>query len=120
MKIIIRKYPFVTIILILIFANTCKKETSVRDLLTSTKWQVTSYCGSPVSDYKWTFKPDGTFIQESINSNSYSSWSLKDNDKILVIGSSEKTIISLTETELTLREPGGLFMCSWTFTAVPL
>jgi hypothetical protein len=112
--------PFFLILgLHIIFLNTCKKGPSVSDLLTGTKWQVTDYCGTQVSNYTWTFKPTGQLIEIEDTTTYYWSWSLKNNDKNLVIGSSEKTIISLTETKFILREPGGFLACSWTFKSVP-
>jgi hypothetical protein len=100
----------------------CKKneEPSVRDLLLGSKWQVTYLCGSEVSEpYTYTFQPNGQLIQEQDYMNTiYSTWSLINNDEELVIGGNAKKIVSLTETELKLREVGTL--CYHVFKAVPL
>lgn len=107
--------------ILLILAHSCKKESgpSARDLLTAVKWEVTDVCG-PVGDpYIYTFKPDGQLIQEQGYMNTiYSSWSLKNNDKVLVIGAGEEKIISLTKTELKLQGYGFL-ICIRVFKAVP-
>jgi hypothetical protein len=100
--------------------NACKKEPSTRDLFTAVKWQVTDFCG-PVGDpYTWTFNPNGQLIQEQGYMNTiYSTWSLKDNNNVLVIGGNEYKIIVLTETELEIKG-FDLFDCAYIFNAIPL
>jgi hypothetical protein len=104
---------------LLTMTNACKKEPSVRDLLLGSKWQVTDVCG-PVSDkYTYTFKPEGQLVQEQEYMNTiYSTWSLKNNDKILVIGIAEENIISITKTEMRLKG-FDLFDCIRIFQAIP-
>ena len=107
--------------ILIVLTHACKKESglSTTDLLTAVKWEVTDVCG-PVGDpYTYTFKPNGQLIQELGYMNTiYSTWSLKDDDKVLVIGVSEENIIALTETELKLKGYD-LFDCVRVFKAIP-
>ena len=107
--------------ILIVLTHACKKESglSTTDLLTAVKWEVTDVCG-PVGDpYTYTFKPNGQLIQEQGYMNTiYSTWSLKDDDKVLVIGVSEENIIALTETELKLKGYD-LFDCVRVFKAIP-
>jgi hypothetical protein len=106
----------------IVLTHSCTKESgpSATDLLTAVKWEVTDVCG-PVGDpYTYTFKPNGQLVQEQGYMDTiYSSWRLKDDDKVLVIGSGEEKIISLTKTELKLKGSGFL-ICTRVFKAVPL
>ena len=107
--------------ILIVLNHSCNKESgpSTTDLLTAVKWEVTNVCG-PVGDpYTYTFKPNGQLIQEQGYMNTiYSTWSLKDDDKVLVIGVSEENIIALTETELKLKGYD-LFDCVRVFKAIP-
>lgn len=105
--------------ILIVLTHACKKEPSTKELLTTVKWQVTDFCG-PVGDpYTWTFNPNGQFVEENTQGLSYSTWSLKNNDKVLVIGLGEENIIALTKTELQLKG-NDLFSCTYVFKAIPL
>jgi hypothetical protein len=112
---------YLTMGILMVLTHACNKESglSTTDLLTAVKWEVTDVCG-PVGDpYTYTFKPNGQLIQEQGYMNTiYSTWSLKNNDKVLVIGVSEEKIIALTETELKLKGYD-LFDCVRAFKAIP-
>jgi len=112
---------YLIISILIVLTHSCNKESgpSTTDLLTAVKWEVTDVCG-PVGDpYTYTFKPNGQLIQEQGYMNAiYSSWSLKDDDKVLVIGSGEEKIISLTKTTLKLQGYG-ILICVRVFKAVP-
>jgi hypothetical protein len=74
---------------ITVLTHSCNKDsvTSATDLLTAVKWEVKDVCG-PVSDpYTYTFKPNGQLIQEQDYMHTiYTLWSLRDDDKVLIIG----------------------------------
>jgi hypothetical protein len=108
--------------ILIVLTQDCRKEFSVRELLTAVRWEVTDYCG-PVSDpYIWTFSPDGQFIEKDSQGLplSNSTWSLKNNDTELIIGSGDERIISLTKTELKLKQGYDIFTCTYIFKAIPL
>ena len=107
--------------ILIVLTHSCNKKSgpSATDLLTAVKWEVTDVCGPVVDPYTYTFKPNGQIIQEQAYMNTiYSTWSLKDDDKVLVIGAGEEKIISLTKTELKLQGYGFL-ICIRVFKAVP-
>src|SRR4030042_3726706 len=100
-------YPLILIVLVsieLIFLSGCDRndEPSRRELLTSTWWTLTEDCGTPVNcgeSCKMAFNPDGYCIEEEYY-NGLTTWSLKDEDEILVIDQEDYKILELTETKL--------------------
>jgi hypothetical protein len=88
-------YLITGILIVLTYA--CKKEKPPNsDLLTAVKWKVDDFCG-PVGDpYIWTFDQNGVLVQDDGHGGlSYSTWSLKDNNGVIIFGGlSEEKIIS--------------------------
>jgi uncharacterized protein (TIGR02145 family) len=110
---------FVTIELI--FLPGCKRndEPTRRELLTFTWWTLTEDCGTPVNcgEYcKIAFHRDGNCTEEDYY-NGFATWSLKDNDEILVINQEDYKILELTETKLKIKKDW-LLGCTYSYKSI--
>jgi uncharacterized protein (TIGR02145 family) len=105
----IRIYLFAIMGVFFIFINNCKKSVapSREQLLTSSLWSLTIDCsGNLITDEEYSvtsFKTDGDMViiyrtGDDLNS----TWSLKDNDEMLVFNEEYFKIMTLTKTELQI------------------
>jgi uncharacterized protein (TIGR02145 family) len=111
----------VTVVLILLVGCERKDEPSRRELLTSTWWTLTEDCGTPVNcgeSCKMAFNPDGYCIEEEYY-NGFTTWSLKDEDEILVIDQEDYKILELTETKLKFKKDW-LLGCTYTYKSISI
>lgn len=94
--------------LFIMFFFSCEKDDSTirRDLLISTSWSMTNNAGFTVSNEEYcilTFSANGRMTETPAVWMNYSSWNLRNDGQILVLGNDEYEIKKLTDSELTIR-----------------
>ncbi len=119
-------YPSLMILLAssgLIFLAGCerKDEPSRMELLTSTWWSMTDYCGTPTNcegSCILAFHQDGTCTEEDYY-NGFYSWNLKNDDQILELNQEDYKILVLTESVLKIKRDW-LLGCTYTYKSLSI
>ncbi len=112
----------ITVISGLMFLARCKKdELSPHELITSTWWSMTDYCGTPTNCEEACilgFHRDGTCTEEDYY-NGFYSWRFKNNSEILELNQEDYKILTLTENTLKFKK-NWLLGCSYTYKSISI
>jgi uncharacterized protein (TIGR02145 family) len=117
--------PLILVVLMiseLIFLPACEKDESTPlELLTSTWWSMTDYCGTPTNCEENCiigFHRDGSCTEEDYM-NGFNAWKFKDNNQILELNGEDYKITGLTENYLKFKK-NWLLGCSYTYKAISI